>query len=165
MRNSSVDRSVAVLHLVASSRKPLRFIEMAPVTGVPKGTPHALISRLEHAAWLERIPDGCRIGGGAFEVESARSATTNVRKAAATALDESAQDTREACTPVQFRTAVDWNATRRMGLNEWTVAAPLAEGPEWFQRLVDGDPAAKFRLTPDPVAHGVPVPRRAAANS
>lgn len=49
-----------------------------------------------------------------------------------------------------FRTALHWLAERRFGLADGIVVAPLCEGPDWYQRLVDGDPAAKVLLSPVP---------------
>lgn len=54
-----------------------------------------------------------------------------------------------AYTPDNFRTALKWLAERRIGLAEGVVVAPLADGPQWYARLVDGDAAAKVLLTPD----------------
>lgn len=47
-----------------------------------------------------------------------------------------------------FRTALQWLAERRIGLREGVVIAALSDGPTWYQRLVDGDAAAKVLLSP-----------------
>jgi threonine dehydrogenase-like Zn-dependent dehydrogenase len=47
-----------------------------------------------------------------------------------------------------FRTALRWLAERRIGLRDGVVEAPLPDGPAWYQRLVDGDAAAKVLLSP-----------------
>jgi threonine dehydrogenase-like Zn-dependent dehydrogenase len=47
-----------------------------------------------------------------------------------------------------FRTALHWLAEGRIGLRDGIVVAPLSEGPDWYQRLVDGDAAAKVLLSP-----------------
>jgi threonine dehydrogenase-like Zn-dependent dehydrogenase len=48
-----------------------------------------------------------------------------------------------------FRTALRWLAEGRLGLRDGVVIAPLSDGAAWYQRLVDGDPAAKVLLSPD----------------
>lgn len=53
-----------------------------------------------------------------------------------------------AYTPANFRTALDWLARRRVGLADGVIIAPLADGPDWYARLVAGDGAAKVLLTP-----------------
>lgn len=53
-----------------------------------------------------------------------------------------------AYTPAAFRTALAWLAEGRLGLRDGVVEADLEHGPEWYQRLVDGDPAAKVLLRP-----------------
>ena len=50
--------------------------------------------------------------------------------------------------PQAFRTALGWLASGRLGLAEGVVDADLADGPQWYERLVDGDPAAKVLLRP-----------------
>lgn len=55
-----------------------------------------------------------------------------------------------AYTPDAFRTALTWLANGRLGLREGVVEARLEDGPGWYQRLVDGDPAAKVLLRPSP---------------
>lgn len=47
-----------------------------------------------------------------------------------------------------FRTALDWLAEGRIGLEDGVVAAPLEAGPQWYARLVKGDDAAKVLLQP-----------------
>ena len=47
-----------------------------------------------------------------------------------------------------FRNGLDWLASGRLGLKSGVVVAPLSAGPGWYQRLVDGDPAAKVLLRP-----------------
>ena len=47
-----------------------------------------------------------------------------------------------------FRTALQWLAEGRLGLRDGVVEAPLADGPTWYQRLVDGDAAVKVLLSP-----------------
>jgi threonine dehydrogenase-like Zn-dependent dehydrogenase len=47
-----------------------------------------------------------------------------------------------------FRTALAWLAARRIGLRDGVVVTPLADGPPWYQRLIDGDAAVKVLLTP-----------------
>ncbi len=47
-----------------------------------------------------------------------------------------------------FRMGLDWLAAGRIGLREGVVVAALADGPGWYQRLVDGDPASKVLLQP-----------------
>jgi threonine dehydrogenase-like Zn-dependent dehydrogenase len=54
-----------------------------------------------------------------------------------------------AYTPAEFRTAVTWLADGRIGLRDGVVDTDLAEGPLWYQRLVDGDPTAKVLLRPN----------------
>lgn len=44
--------------------------------------------------------------------------------------------------------ALDGIASGRLGLAEGVVEAPLADGAQWYQRLIDGDPAAKVLLVP-----------------
>ena len=56
-----------------------------------------------------------------------------------------------AYTPVDFADALDWIAAGRVHLHDGMVVAPLADGPGWYRRLVDGDPASKVLLQPDPV--------------
>lgn len=43
-------------------------------------------------------------------------------------------------------------ASGSLGLAEGVVEAPLAEGAQWYQRLIDGDPAAKVLLVPGAAA-------------
>jgi threonine dehydrogenase-like Zn-dependent dehydrogenase len=47
-----------------------------------------------------------------------------------------------------FRTALGLLAERRIGLRDGVVVAPLADGAGWYQRLIDGDAAAKVLLSP-----------------
>jgi 2-desacetyl-2-hydroxyethyl bacteriochlorophyllide A dehydrogenase len=47
-----------------------------------------------------------------------------------------------------FRTALAWLAEGRLGLVDGVVEADLADGPGWYQRLVDGDPSSKVLLVP-----------------
>jgi len=47
-----------------------------------------------------------------------------------------------------FRTALDWLATGRIGLRDGVVLAPLTQGPDWYSRLITGDGAAKVLLQP-----------------
>ncbi len=47
-----------------------------------------------------------------------------------------------------FRTALAWLGAGRLGLADGVVEADLADGPQWYERLVDGDPAAKVLLRP-----------------
>lgn len=51
-------------------------------------------------------------------------------------------------TPHSFRTALTWLSERRLGLRSGVVESQLEDGPAWFRRLVDGDPAAKVLLRP-----------------
>jgi threonine dehydrogenase-like Zn-dependent dehydrogenase len=51
--------------------------------------------------------------------------------------------------PAAFRTALRWLADGRLGLRDGVVDAALEDGPGWYQRLVDGDPAAKVMLRPE----------------
>jgi threonine dehydrogenase-like Zn-dependent dehydrogenase len=52
-------------------------------------------------------------------------------------------------TPHNFNTAVAWLAAGRIKLDRWLVTAPLAEGPDWFERLLSGPgPVAKVLLYP-----------------
>jgi 2-desacetyl-2-hydroxyethyl bacteriochlorophyllide A dehydrogenase len=53
-----------------------------------------------------------------------------------------------------FRTALRWLAESRIGLHDGIVVAPLSDGPTWYQRLVDGDAAAKVLLSPAGSAAG-----------
>ena len=53
-----------------------------------------------------------------------------------------------AYTPAAFRTALSWLAERRLGLESGVVEAALADGPEWYERLVAGDSASKVLLCP-----------------
>lgn len=53
-----------------------------------------------------------------------------------------------AYSPANFRTALDWLASKRIGLREGVVEAPLSDGPEWYARLVAGDGTAKVLLQP-----------------
>lgn len=55
-----------------------------------------------------------------------------------------------AYSTANFRTALDWLATGRIGLQQGVVLAPLSQGPQWYARLVegDGDGAAKVLLQP-----------------
>jgi len=48
-----------------------------------------------------------------------------------------------------FRTALKLLAEQRIGLRDGIVVAPLSEGAGWYQRLIDGDAAAKVLLSPD----------------
>ncbi|MET0703730.1 MAG: hypothetical protein ABWY93_29140, partial [Mycobacterium sp.] len=54
-----------------------------------------------------------------------------------------------AYTQAEFRTAVAWLADGRIGLRDGVVDTDLAEGPVWYQRLVDGDATAKVLLRPN----------------
>jgi 2-desacetyl-2-hydroxyethyl bacteriochlorophyllide A dehydrogenase len=54
-----------------------------------------------------------------------------------------------AYTPAAFRTALAWLAGGRLRLSAGVVDTDLEAGPEWYQRLVDGDPAAKVLLRPN----------------
>jgi 2-desacetyl-2-hydroxyethyl bacteriochlorophyllide A dehydrogenase len=47
-----------------------------------------------------------------------------------------------------FRTALEWLADGRIGLQEGVVVARLDNGPDWYARLVEGDGAAKVLLDP-----------------
>lgn len=53
-----------------------------------------------------------------------------------------------AYSPEHFRTALQWLADKRIGLHSGVVTVPLADGPVWYERLVNGDPAAKVLLVP-----------------
>jgi 2-desacetyl-2-hydroxyethyl bacteriochlorophyllide A dehydrogenase len=66
-----------------------------------------------------------------------------------------------AYTPTAFRTALAWLAEGRLALRAGVVEADLEDGPTWYQRLVDGDPAAKVLLRP-PVSTSHPTPVGAA---
>jgi 2-desacetyl-2-hydroxyethyl bacteriochlorophyllide A dehydrogenase len=48
--------------------------------------------------------------------------------------------------------ALEGIVSGRLGLAEGVVEAPLAEGQSWYERLVDGDPAAKVLLVPGAAA-------------
>jgi threonine dehydrogenase-like Zn-dependent dehydrogenase len=54
-----------------------------------------------------------------------------------------------AYSPADFRTALGWLAEGRLTLREGVVEAPLEDGPEWYRRLIDGDPTAKVLLRPE----------------
>jgi threonine dehydrogenase-like Zn-dependent dehydrogenase len=56
-----------------------------------------------------------------------------------------------AYTPQEFRTALAWLTHGRLGLADGVVSTDLADGPSWYQRLVDGDPTAKVLLQPNPL--------------
>jgi 2-desacetyl-2-hydroxyethyl bacteriochlorophyllide A dehydrogenase len=59
-----------------------------------------------------------------------------------------------------FRAALGWLAERRIGLQDGVVVAPLTDGPVWYQRLIDGDAAAKVLLSPGSAGpQGTGVPR------
>jgi 2-desacetyl-2-hydroxyethyl bacteriochlorophyllide A dehydrogenase len=62
-------------------------------------------------------------------------------------------------TPVNFRTALHWLSSGRIGLREGVVVAPLADGSGWYERLVAGDAASKVLL--QPTAAGEEQQRRA----
>jgi NADPH-dependent curcumin reductase CurA len=64
-----------------------------------------------------------------------------------------------AYTPAAFRTALAWLTEGRLGLRDGVVETALENGPEWYQRLVDGDPAAKVLLRP--TGSAVEAPRQA----
>jgi threonine dehydrogenase-like Zn-dependent dehydrogenase len=53
-----------------------------------------------------------------------------------------------AYSPENFARAVDLLAQGAVGLDPWTVKAPLAEGGLWFDRLVAGTGVAKVLLVP-----------------
>ncbi|MGZ4574309.1 MAG: zinc-binding dehydrogenase [Mycobacteriaceae bacterium] len=53
-----------------------------------------------------------------------------------------------AYTPADFRTALRWLAEHRIGLAGGVVESNLADGPQWYRRLIDGDPTAKVLLRP-----------------
>lgn len=53
--------------------------------------------------------------------------------------------------PAAFRTALGYLADGRLGLEDGVVETDLEQGGVWYQRLVDGDPAAKVLLTPTAV--------------
>lgn len=53
-----------------------------------------------------------------------------------------------AYTPANFATALEWLSVRRVGLRDGIVKAPLSAGQHWYERLVQGDPAAKVLLQP-----------------
>ncbi len=61
-----------------------------------------------------------------------------------------------AYTPTAFRTALAWLAEGRLGLRDGVVETDLENGPEWYRRLVDGDPAAKVLLRPAEAAAEAP---------
>ncbi len=50
--------------------------------------------------------------------------------------------------PAHVAAAVDHLVAGTLGLSEGVVQAPLEDGPSWYQRLVDGDPASKVLLVP-----------------
>jgi 2-desacetyl-2-hydroxyethyl bacteriochlorophyllide A dehydrogenase len=50
---------------------------------------------------------------------------------------------------VDFHDAVHLLAAGRLGLADGVVVAPLEDGPDWYQRLVAGDAAAKVLLRPE----------------
>ena len=56
-----------------------------------------------------------------------------------------------AYSPRHFRTGLDWLAAGRVGLSAGVVEASLSDGQTWYERLVEGDPAAKVLLRPEPV--------------
>jgi threonine dehydrogenase-like Zn-dependent dehydrogenase len=53
-----------------------------------------------------------------------------------------------AYTPASFRTALAHLACGRIGLKSGVVESELADGAQWYERLVAGDPAAKVMLRP-----------------
>jgi threonine dehydrogenase-like Zn-dependent dehydrogenase len=53
-----------------------------------------------------------------------------------------------AYTPAAFRTALAWLADGRLGLRDGVVETNLEDGPGWYERLINGDPAAKVLLRP-----------------
>lgn len=56
-----------------------------------------------------------------------------------------------------FRTALQWLAERKIGLRDGVVVAPLPDGAGWYQRLIDGDAAAKVLLNPGSVEAQAPT--------
>lgn len=57
-----------------------------------------------------------------------------------------------AYSEIDFRTALVWLASGRLGLTDGVLSAPLRSGPEWYARLVGGDQATKVLLEPGAVA-------------
>jgi 2-desacetyl-2-hydroxyethyl bacteriochlorophyllide A dehydrogenase len=54
-----------------------------------------------------------------------------------------------AYSPADFRTALDWLGSGRIGLRSGVVEVPLDEGAGWYARLIAGDSASKVLLKPD----------------
>jgi threonine dehydrogenase-like Zn-dependent dehydrogenase len=53
-----------------------------------------------------------------------------------------------AYTESDFREGLSWLASGRIGLRSGIVVAPLADGQEWYERLIKGDPSSKVLLKP-----------------
>ena len=88
LTNSSVDRALELLRLLACSRRPVRFAELQAQSGIPKGTLHSLLASLEAADFIRRSTQGYEIGIAAFEVGTAVPVPASLRGAASPLLDE-----------------------------------------------------------------------------
>ena len=83
--NNSVDRALRLLRLLAGARRPVRFAEMQAQCGIPKGTLHSLLARLEVVDFVRRSAQGYEIGMAAFEAGTAVRAPASLRAASSPA--------------------------------------------------------------------------------
>ncbi|GAA0452085.1 IclR family transcriptional regulator [Actinoplanes capillaceus] len=69
----SIERSSAVLRLLAAGEDRLRVKEIADALGLPKSTAHSILRTLEHVGFVERDPRTARyrLGRGLLELGSA----------------------------------------------------------------------------------------------
>ncbi len=87
-RNRTVDRALSLLVLVSRAKRPLRFSDLQRLTGIPKGSLHALVRSLLEAGFLQSSPAGMSIGFMAFEVGTSIPLVRSARSIADPALDE-----------------------------------------------------------------------------
>lgn len=88
--NRSVDRALALMHMIAISPMPLRFAELEQKTGLAKASLHQLLGSLLAAGWLTRDSAGgwLAVGMRAFEIGTKFPVQQTLRQVSAPILAE-----------------------------------------------------------------------------
>jgi IclR helix-turn-helix domain len=116
----SASRTIDVRELLPDRSRGLALLEIGEELGVAKSSAHSLVATLLARSVPRLNQDGRR---SVYRLGFAHA-------------------------PSAFRTALVWSADLRLGLRRGVIGSGPEEGPAWFQRLVDGDPAAKVLLRP-----------------
>jgi IclR helix-turn-helix domain len=145
--NHSVDRALSLLRLLAGAHRP-RFADIQAQSGIPKGTLHSLLARLEAAEFTRRSVQGYEIGLAAFEVGIAVRVPASLRAAVAPLLDEQSS-LGEACHSGRWTAATSstWTGatiltTRRITRWQADQGAAVSRGGVLERR------PGQFRLAP-----------------